>query len=169
MAEVEPITEAALLAGMRHLGPPVAFRRSPWRAPAPPKKAQRKPRGPQVVQLSPRQDHDSPASHLIRCVCEEFAVTRDQFLSNDRRRDVVAARHAAMFLLHISDKTRRIGLLARLLHRNHATIIYGIKRARDLMKKKPKYLARIEKLHLHVMGAPLPHEREEEAPLAQAA
>jgi chromosomal replication initiator protein len=64
---------------------------------------------------------------ILRAVCAEFGVTKDDLLSKKREATISQARQIAMFLLR-EDAGLTVARIGRELERDHSTVLHGCKR-----------------------------------------
>lgn len=83
---------------------------------------------------------------IEQVVCTQFQVSRDLIYTKTRKREVVVARMAFMYLLkkHTSFSLKKIGITLR---RDHTTVIHAIKTIDDLMSVYPDIKRSIQILH----------------------
>ena len=69
---------------------------------------------------------------LMNVVCEHFRISEEDLMSSRRNKEIVMPRQITMYLCRevLNMKQETIG---RLLHKDHSTVIYGIKKVHDDM------------------------------------
>lgn len=82
-------------------------------------------------------DRDDNCQKIIGRVASYFRVDKDDILSPVRRKEVVYARHMAMFILKEKNGLN-IMRIADLFGRDHSSIIYGISRMKLEIEKDPE-------------------------------
>jgi chromosomal replication initiation ATPase DnaA len=82
---------------------------------------------------------------VVDVVCAEFGVERELLLGVTRQAEVTLARHAAMALAQrcLAYSLPRIG---RLLHRDHTTVLHGVRRITRLAEEDAAFAARLDRL-----------------------
>lgn len=93
-----------------------------------------------------RRNVITAAVHIQKAVCSEFGIVRPEILSRSKNRNVVMARHIAMYLV---SKIVRVTLddMAVLFNRSeHSTIYFALRQIEKAMASYPKERANIEKL-----------------------
>jgi chromosomal replication initiation ATPase DnaA len=84
-------------------------------------------------------------ARVVDLVAAEFTVPRDLIMGVTRQADAVLARHAAMALAQrcLAYSLPRIG---RLLHRDHTTVLHGVRRIARLAAEDAAFAARLDRL-----------------------
>jgi chromosomal replication initiation ATPase DnaA len=81
---------------------------------------------------------------MITEFAEKTGVPVEEILGRSRRRRIAEARMLYWYILSLSDF--RIMEIARLCERNHATIIYGIRKIKWFLESKDKETTRLYNL-----------------------
>ena len=91
-------------------------------------------------------------SNILHAVAEEYGVSVEDIMSNSRRSDIAEARQMSMCLFAEASgyEPERIG---RMFRRNRTTVIYAIRKMRDLAsvdKRTQRHLANLQNVFGHV-------------------
>ena len=91
-------------------------------------------------------------SNILQAVAKEYGVTVDDIMSNSRRSDIAEARQMSMCLFAEASgyEPERIG---RMFRRNRTTVIYAIRKMRDLAsvdKRTQRHLANLQNVFGHI-------------------
>ena len=89
---------------------------------------------------------------ILHAVAEEYGVSVDDIMSNSRRSDIAEARQMSMCLFAETSgyEPERIG---RVFGRNRATVIYAIRKMRDLAsvdKRTQRHIANLQNVLGHI-------------------
>lgn len=89
---------------------------------------------------------------ILHAVAEEYGVSVEDIMSNSRRSDIAEARQMSMCLFAETSgyEPERIG---RVFGRNRTTVIYAIRKMRDLAsvdKRTQRHLANLQNVLGHV-------------------
>lgn len=89
---------------------------------------------------------------ILHAVAEEYGVSVEDIMSNSRRSDITEARQMSMCLFAETSgyEPERIG---RVFGRNRTTVIYAIRKMRDLAsvdKRTQRHLANLQNVLGHV-------------------
>lgn len=67
--------------------------------------------------------------HILREVCEECDVTRDEILGERRLKRIVWPRHVAILLIYRNCKRATYAGIGRAMNRDHSTVMTAIRKA----------------------------------------
>jgi chromosomal replication initiator protein len=83
---------------------------------------------------------------IIRLVEETFRVTMVEMKSKSRQRNIVEARHMAMYLMRKNTllRLKQIGELFD--SRDHTTVIHACKRIKDMADSYPEFKMKVQEL-----------------------
>lgn len=89
---------------------------------------------------------------ILHAVAEEYGVSVEDIMSNSRRSDITEARQMSMCLFAETSgyEPERIG---RVFGRNRTTVIYAIRKMRDLAsvdKRTQRHLANLQNVFGHI-------------------
>lgn len=90
------------------------------------------------------------ADEVIDAVCAAFEVERSNLLSNRKFVRLVNARWAACLMLQ--DLGITYSSIGRILKRDHAAILHGIRRIKDLLDVDPDYRQKLERARTLLKG-----------------
>ena len=85
---------------------------------------------------------DSTGAKILQAVCQEFGVGPADMKCPARHAHIAAARQ--MFYALARQHARHLSWpqIARMVHRDHTTAIYGATKAAERMKRDPEYAAK---------------------------
>ncbi|MEE8369699.1 MAG: chromosomal replication initiator protein DnaA, partial [Dehalococcoidia bacterium] len=99
-----------------------------------------------LAALTPTRNSTPDPDSILRAVSSYFNITLPTLTSKIRTQAVADARHIAMYLLredaHLPLK--RVGLL--LGHRDHATVIHGVKKVTHALNDDPRLLSQLSEI-----------------------
>lgn len=81
----------------------------------------------------------------VDLICETFGVTKLDLISRSRKQELSEARNIIYYVLHKVYKLTACEV-ARMFHRNHATILNGANRIEGFMEVDKNYRKQISKL-----------------------
>lgn len=94
---------------------------------------------------APYVKHQRTPELILSAVCDEFGVSVEQLTSESRAAELVVPRQTAMYLMRILLKLSLVDI-GRAIHRDHATVIYGIEQTLGRKRKSPTFTEIIERL-----------------------
>lgn len=103
---------------------------------------------------------------IVRAVADAWQLAVDEMIGESRADDCVHARWVAMLLMREAGaSTGRIG--RALGHRNHTTIMYGLRCIAERMEASPELRARVEAVRQAVRSRPVPVVTKPPAPVQE--
>ena len=101
-------------------------------------------RGALEDQPSQRQISTKSPEKVLEAIEGAFHVAQESLTGSRRRRDLVVARHAAMYIMreHLKLSVSEIG--RAMGGKNHATVIHGIRRVNDYLESVEGFRAKVE-------------------------
>lgn len=72
------------------------------------------------------------AEVIIKSVCDYFQITRENIKGRNRKRDVVTARHIAMYLLRNKTDLTLLNI-GKKLYRDHTSVIHAMRKINDFI------------------------------------
>ena len=98
----------------------------------------------------------TPTIKMIRLACQKsFAVTDTDFFSPRRPKNLVKCRQVCAFLCR-EMTARSYPDMARMLHRDHSTLVYSAQKIRELLPNDPDLVKRIETIRAAIKAQLLP-------------
>lgn len=88
---------------------------------------------------------------IVDVVCRDYKITREQFMSECRRKNFAIPRHVAWYLAHRMT-TLSLASLGRLHNRDHTSILYGIRKMERLVETDMLLAARVVELEQELRG-----------------
>ena len=88
-----------------------------------------------------------PKAAILRAqvaCAREFEVTVDEIVSSRRSKFVVEARQVAMFLARLTSPRSLPEIGLRFGHRDHTTVLYGIRKIERRVAEEPAFAARVQ-------------------------
>lgn len=101
------------------------------------------------------EDHDPGIAAIIEAAGREFGISVRQILSERRQRDVVEARHVAMWLAR-ELTWRSYPAVGRIFRRDHTSVIHAISRVDELMLGNASLAVQIRRLRATLEVVPRP-------------
>lgn len=89
-------------------------------------------------------------SKIINIVCVHFGILTYQISSVTKKREIVDARHIAMYLIDIYIPKMTLKSNGRLFKRDHTTVISAKKKCNDLIKTDSKFNNNISELRAKI-------------------
>lgn len=80
---------------------------------------------------------------VIECVAEVFRLTTMDIVKKTRKREIVEARHIAIYILR-HDCEIQLKRVAAMFRQDHTTVIYAVTTAENLMGNTPEYKQKYE-------------------------
>lgn len=81
---------------------------------------------------------------IISEICRRYNVTDFQLVSSSRQRNIVEARHMAMYVLRKKTAMTHLSIGKRFGDKDHTTVIHAVGKVESLSKVYPEFA---EKLH----------------------
>jgi chromosomal replication initiator protein len=95
----------------------------------------------------------SDADTILRAVCAEFGITKDDLLSKKRDATISHARQITMYLLR-EDAGLSVARIGRELERDHSTVLHGCKRIdTSLMSSEDAVISAISAVRENLLDA----------------
>ena len=92
----------------------------------------------------------SPINDVIKAVCDESGVTRNELLGPSRMATFVLARHVAMWLCSVKGISS-LSEIGRVFNRDHTSVLHGVRRV-DLLRHEKDFRARTDRLKAELEG-----------------
>jgi chromosomal replication initiation ATPase DnaA len=86
---------------------------------------------------------------VIKAVCFYFNITETQIMARDRNRKLVEARFISYYHLHFTYGMAKSAIGNR-FKLDHTTILYGIRRCKQLMVLEPEFNKSIVSIQSHI-------------------
>jgi chromosomal replication initiator protein len=86
------------------------------------------------------------SSKIIRETCKQFSVTKEELISTKRTKELVIPRQAAMYLLRETSTLSLTKIGEILGGKDHSTILYGIKIAKEKAKTDPLFQRQLQSI-----------------------
>lgn len=98
-----------------------------------------------IDHLTWRIDGDGVITNIIKFVCELYGTNYELLKGKSRKREIVEARHVAMYLLtrYTPMSLKRIGM--HFGNRDHSTVIHARRTVRDLSDTNKYYREKLQK------------------------
>jgi signal transduction histidine kinase len=104
---------------------------------------------PLPVANAVRLDAASPI--IVREVCNQFRLTREQLLSKSRVARIAFGRMLAMYLCRLVTKAS-LARIGAAFHRDHTTVLYAIRRIESTMMHRPMFQEAVRSISERVKG-----------------
>lgn len=116
-----------------------------------------------ALALPPRRS----VAEIQEACCLHWGISRRELLSPRRQRELIAPRHAAMYLSRLLTPLS-VGTIARLFERDHTTVLHAVDRMAQAVREDPDMRTAIDRviLSLGQAGAAAGRERESRAAAA---
>ena len=83
---------------------------------------------------------------IQQVVCEYFKIPEDSLQAKTRKREIVQARHLAMFFSKNFTKCSLAYIGSQIGRKDHATVLYACKAVADLMATDRKFKMQVEEI-----------------------
>ena len=86
-----------------------------------------------------KQHREHSIRHVIKVVCKVTGFSRQELISDRRAMDVSRARHLMFYCIKEFCQHKSLPQIGDAVEKDHTTVMYGIKRARERIAKEPYY------------------------------